>query len=133
MRKLFSLLAIVMAMALFSSCSSDSPSGVAEKAMKCIKAKDYKGYADLLLFNDADDAEKLQREKDGAAAMLGEKMDETMKEKDGIKDYKVVSEEVKDSVATVKMEIVFGNGDTKDNSFKMKKDKNGDWKIDGGK
>jgi hypothetical protein len=134
MRKLISLLAIVITAALISSCSSNSPKAVAEKAMKCIMDKDYKGYVNLVYFDESKEKpESIQRNKDATVAILGEKYDKLSEKKKGIKDYKVLSEEVKDSTAVVKMEISYGNGEKENNDVKMKMDKNGDWKIDNNK
>lgn len=134
MRKLISLLAIVITAALISSCSSNSPKAVAEKAMKCIMDKDYKGYVNLVYFDESKEKpESIQRNKDATVAILGEKYDKLSEKKKGFKDYKVLSEEVKDSTAVVKMEISYGNGEKENNDVKMKMDKNGDWKIDNNK
>ena len=114
MRKLISLLAIVITAALISSCSSNSPKAVAEKAMKCIMDKDYKGYVNLVYFDEKQrKPESIQRNKDATVAILGEKYDKLSEKEKGIKDYKVLSEEVKDSTAVVKMEISYGNGEEK--------------------
>ncbi len=76
MRKLISLLAIVITAALISSCSSNSPKAVAEKAMKCIMDKDYKGYVNLVYFDESKEKpETIQRNKDATVAILGEKYD----------------------------------------------------------
>lgn len=131
MRKLIIFLSIVVTAVLISSCSSNSPKAVAEKSMKCLMDKDYKGYVDLVYFNESKEKpESIQRNKDALIAILGDKYDELSEKKQGIKDYKVLSEEVKDSTAMVKMEVSYGNGEKEDESVKMKKDKNGDWKID---
>lgn len=133
MKNFFSVLAIVMTVVLMSSCSSDSPKTVAEKSMACIVDGDYKGYVEYIYFNDGGDAKKLQRDKDGTAALIGEKLDKTLHQKKGFKHYAVLSEEVQDTVATVKTKIVYGNGEIEEDVLNMKKDKHGDWKIDMGK
>lgn len=133
MRKLFYLLAVVFTALVVAACSnSDSPSSVAEKSVECIKNKDFKGYMELL-YDKNPGKKNTEQEKEAFAALLSEKYESTVAKKDGIKSYKVISEEVKDSVAKVKMQIVFGNGETDDDNVKLRMTKDGEWKLDQGK
>lgn len=114
-----------------SGCSDNSPKGVAEKAVSCMQAKDWKGYVDLMYFEEKE-GKDIAKEKEEFAALLKEKGDKTIDEKGGIKSYEIISEEIAEdgNTATVKAKIVYGNGEEdKDETIKLKKDGKGNWKI----
>lgn len=69
-------LLLVVAVAMCACSGGNTPSGVAEKAMKCIIDEDYEGYVDLIYMNEKAemDKEKLDEQKKQYAAMLKEKM-----------------------------------------------------------
>ncbi len=118
-----------------SSCSDNSPKGVAKKAISCMQAKDWNGYVDLLYF-DKEEGKDIDKEKEQLAALFKEKGEKELNKQGGIKSYEIVSEEISEdgNTATVTVKIVYGDGTEKDNEkIKMKKDANGDWKISLGK
>ncbi len=130
MKKILLFAVGVMAMCAISSCGgADTPASVAENSIECLKNKDYSGYVDLLdLDLEGKSSDEIKSTKLMYAGLLKSKFEETSKKDGDIKDYKVVSEEVQDSVASVKMAVIFENKvDTMDVS--LKKDKSGDWKI----
>ncbi len=134
MKKVMMMLVMAMSMMLVTGCDGgNTPSGVAEKSMKLLKDKDYKGYVDLFYFSEKAKKEEIEKNKQLCVSLMESKATEEFEKKGGIKEYKVVSEEVKDSVATVKVNVVYGNNSTKDENIKLKKDTSGNWKIDVGK
>lgn len=129
---LLSLFVAVAAMALWSCGDSNTPSAVAEKSVKCLQNSDYEGYVDLLGTNDGKDSEEGEEQ---LVALLREKGEKTMKEKQGLKSYEVLSEEISEdgNKATVEMKIVYGNGEEKTEKVKLAKNDKGEWRITWGK
>ena len=58
-----------------------------------------------------------------------------MRKNGGIKSYEALSEQIDESgeSAVVKMKIMYGDGSDKEDDIKLKKDEQGNWKIDMGK
>ena len=135
MKKLLGIIALFIAVFTMSSCSDNSPKGVAKKAISCMQAKDWNGYVDLLYF-DKEEGKDIDKEKEQLAALFKEKGEKELNKQGGIKSYEIVSEEISEdgNTATVTVKIVYGDGTEKNNEeIKMKKDANGDWKISLGK
>lgn len=134
MKKLFAIVVCCVAAIVIASCgdaADNTPSAVAEKSMKCLKNKDYKGYVDLMEIK-AKDGASVEETKNGYAAMLASKFQEAEKKTGAMKDYQVLGEEVKDSTAVVKVAVNYEQkSDTTEVKLKMNKD--GDWKLDAGK
>lgn len=136
MKKLLGLSCLLAAMLFITSCgSSNTPSGVAKASLQALQKKDYEAFAKLLYFKDVE-ADKLAEAQKGFASLMQEKLGKEMEKKGGIKSFEIVSEELNEAgdEAVVKAKIEYENGETKDdNEMKLRKDKNGDWKIDLGK
>ena len=134
MKKLFiSMFVAVVALTLWSCGPANTPSAVAEEACKCMQNEDYEGYADLMDLKKSEDGKGVEKEQ--LAALLREKGTKTMEKKQGIKSYKVESEEISEDgkSANVKMKIVYGNGDEDTQKMKLVKNDDGDWKLTMGK
>lgn len=133
MKKLLGLMALVAAMFAFTACGGgNSPKDVAEQAMKAVKDKDAKTLVDL--FDTADfeeEGESVQEQKDMLVAMYQEKLDE-MPQTNAVKSYETLSESIAEdgNTATVDMKIEYENGKTDTDVVKLKKDANGNWKLD---
>lgn len=135
MKKLLGLLSLVAVMFVMAACSGGStPGDVAEKAVKCLKDKDYKGYADLVEFQKKEDMD-VDKAREELAGLLESKLSKKVEKNDGIASYKVLSEEIAEDgkSAVVNMEITFGNGDTEKSKVKLMKNDSGDWRLDIGK
>ena len=122
-------------MLMLTSCKSESEQRqVAEKAMECLKNKDFKGYVDLMYFSESDsaDPEKLAQKKENMAQMLESKMSMSDGQKGGwkgIKKYSYVSEQTDSTTSVVKMAYV-NNEDKPDTmDIKLQLDEKGKWKI----
>ena len=126
-------MALVAAMFAFTACGGgNSPKDVAEQAKKAVKDKDAKTLVDL--FDTADfeeEGESVQEQKDMLVAMYQEKLDE-MPQTNAVKSYETLSESIAEdgNTATVDMKIEYENGKTDTDVVKLKKDANGDWKLD---
>lgn len=136
MRKLlisaFAFVAVCIMTACGGSVEQSGPRSVAEKSVECLKNKDFKGYVDLMYFpTEGKKAEEIEQTKAMYVSMLQNKYQEATKKDGDIKGYEFVSEEVKDSVATVKMVVSYENKtDTTDVKLKNKE---GKWFLDAGK
>ena len=133
MKKLFiSMFVAVVAFTLWSCGPANTPSAVAEEACKCVQNEDYEGYVELM---DLKETKNQESEKQQFVAMLREKGTKTMEKKQGIKSYKVESEEISEDgkSATVKMKMVYGDGSEDTTKVKLVKNDKGEWKMSFGK
>lgn len=133
MKKLFiSMFVAVVAFTLWSCGPANTPSAVAEEACKCVQNEDYEGYVELM---DLKETKNQESEKQQFVAMLREKGTKTMEKKQGIKSYKVESEEISEdgNSATVNMKVVYGDGSEDTSKIKLVKNDKGEWKISFGK
>lgn len=137
MKRLSILLGLIVIVLAMTSCSSNTPKAVAEKSVKCLIDKDFEGYVDLLYLEDKDsqDAAKLENDKKELAALLKSKAEKEYEKDKGLTSYETLKEEIAENgeTAVVKMKLTYGNGKSDDADIKLRKDKNGDWKIDFGK
>lgn len=137
MKRLSIFLGVALIALFIASCSGgNSPKVVAEKSMKCLVDKDFEGYVDLIYFSDKDmESADFQESKKQLAALIKDKGEKSISKKDNIKSFETISEEIAEdgNTANVKMKVVYGNGEEEANDIKMRKDKDGNWKIDMGK
>ena len=131
------ILFFVVAMATvfaFDSCkkSEVSPTDVALQSMELLKNKDYKGYAELVYFADSitSDSTKLKAKKESYASTLEKNFKQKSEKKGDIKEYKVMEEDIKDSVANIKIEVLTTKDQKDTMDVKLRKDANQQWKID---
>lgn len=131
MKKIFGFMVLAIAIFALSSCGGgNTPSAVAEKAVKCIQAEDYEGYVNLMNI-EVKEGEDIENAKTMLVALMKEKGGKSMKEKEGIKSYEILSEEIAEdgNTAVVKVKIVYGNGTEDEQKIKLVKDKDGEWKL----
>ena len=130
MKKVLTLATVCLFVLALCSCgSSNTPEAVTTKAIKCIIDKDYDGYVDLMYFKKEKSSEDMKQ----IVALVKDKMDKEMDQKQGIKDFKVETATVEDNKATVPYTLTYGNGETKEDTMKLIKTEKGDWMIDSGK
>lgn len=135
MKRFFKLAALAVVALVATSCGSDnSPKGVAEKAVACIQEKNYEGYVDLMYIREKE-GENIEEQKKAFAEMLKSKADKQFEKREGIKAYEVTGETVDEDgqSAKVDMKITYGNGEEETQTLPLRKDDNGDWKLDAGK
>ena len=126
---LCAITACLMMLAVMTSCGMDSsdPRSVAEAATQCLKNKDVEGYLKLT------NATPEQQEQ--FAALAKEKRLKEMDEKGGIDHFEVGEPKINEEKGTARVVVktFYGNGTDEEKSMNMKKDDNGDWKLDVGK
>lgn len=107
--KRFMILAAVVAASVFAvvACtSSNTPEAVAKKAINALQKGDYDTYASTFDLSSSD--QKM------LAGLAEEKVDEQMKEKGGIKSFKITDCRVNEETATVTVHVVYKNGEEED-------------------
>ena len=130
MKKVLTLATVCLFVLALCSCgSSNTPEEVTTKAIKCLIDKDYDGYVDMMYFK----KEKSNEDMKQIVALVKDKMDKELEQKQGIKEYKVGTPTIEDNKAVVPYTLTYGNGDTKEDNMKLVKTNNGKWMIDSGK
>ena len=130
MKKVLTLAAVCLFVLALCSCgASNTPEEVTTKAIKCLIDKDYDGYVDMMYFK----KEKSNEDMKQIVALVKDKMDKELEQKQGIKDYKVGTPTIEDNKAVVPYTLTYGNGDTKEDNMKLVKTNDGKWMIDSGK
>lgn len=130
MKKVLTLATVCLFMLALCSCgSSNTPEEVTTKAIKCLIDKDYDGYVDMMYFK----KEKSNEDMKQIVALVKDKMDKELEQKQGIKEYKVGTPTIEDNKAVVPYTLTYGNGETKEDNMKLVKTDDGKWMIDSGK
>lgn len=131
MRKvLFAFVACIMA-GIMTSCSDNSPRGVAEKAMGCIIDEDYREYFDYVYF-----PEEKKQEKEAYITMIEGKVKKDKEKGGGNRakpvSFKFVSEEIDENSgrARVVFDVTYDSGKTQKEPVNLKKEKDGKWYIE---
>ena len=123
MKKILVMFTMCLMMAVMTSCGGheNSPKGVAMAGVECLADKDYKGCMNLT------DAKEEQKQ---MMTQLLEKVGKEGEQKGGMKSYEVVDEQIDEEkgTATVKVKVVYGNGEEKTNEMKCVK-KDGKWLL----
>ncbi len=133
MKKILFFVVAMAAIFAFDSCKkSEGPADVAMKSVELLKNKDYKGYADLVYFEDSitSDSTKLKSKKESYANMLEKNYKQKSEKQGDIKEYKLLEEDAKDSVANVKIEVLTTKDQKDTMDVKLRKDANQQWKIE---
>lgn len=131
MKKLFAFMAAVFAALTLASCGGDNtPKGVTEQFIKAIQDQDGEKMASLIYFPDGKSPET-EGEREQFVAMMNGKVNTTYANYGKLKSYEIQSEEVSEdgteAVVAVHMEY---EKKTSDDKVKLKKDPEGNWKID---
>lgn len=131
MRKvLFAFVACIMA-GIMTSCSNNTPRGVAEKAMECIIDEDYREYFDYVYF-----PEEKKQEKEAYISMIEGKVKKEKENGSGSRakpvSYKFVSEEIDENSgrARVVLDVTYDSGKTQKEPVNLIKEKDGKWYIE---
>lgn len=131
MKKLVGFIAFLVGTLFLTACSSSSPSDVTKKAYGYIQDEDYESYVDLLYVKPGENAEQVKKEKKDLILLLKGLSEQKTAETNKIKSYKVISEEIDENgeEAVVKMNVVYENGKEEEETTRLKKDEDGNWKI----
>jgi ABC-type glycerol-3-phosphate transport system substrate-binding protein len=128
MKQIKILLLAVVASLVFAGCGNNSktPSDIALKVMDAAKDLDFKTIKQYLTNNPVESLEEFEKS-------IKENTEETNDIKERMKGakWKIVSENIAEdgNSATVKMEIIFVNGETKSHEVDLVK-VDGEWKVD---
>ncbi|MCI5911919.1 MAG: DUF4878 domain-containing protein [Prevotella sp.] len=136
MKKILFVAVMCLFAVMFSGCGgAKTPKDVAEKSIKCLKNKDYKGYVELVSLKDEAkmSSEELKKSREQMAVLLESKISSEVDKKGGIDSYEIGEETIDEDEAKVKATIKYGDGSEKESTIKLKKNEDGDWKIDAGK
>ena len=136
MKKILFVAVMCLFAVMFSDCGgAKTPKDVAEKSIKCLKNKDYKGYVELVSLKDEAkmSSEELKKSREQMAVLLESKISSEVDKKGGIDSYEIGEETIDEDEAKVKATIKYGDGSEKESTIKLKKNEDGDWKIDAGK
>lgn len=131
MKKLVGFITLLFGALFLAACSSSTPSDVAKKAYGYIQDENYESFVDLLYVAPGEDAEKAKKEKESLVYLMKGLSGQNAEDKDKIKSYEVISEEIDESgeKAVVKMKVVYKDGKEKEETTKLKKDEDGNWKV----
>ena len=136
MKKILFVAVMCLFAVMFSGCGgAQTPKDAAEKSSKCLKVKDYKGYVELVSLQDEAkmSSEELKKSREQMAVLLESKISSEVDKKGGIDSYEIGEETIDEDEAKVKATIKYGDGSEKESTIKLKKNEDGDWKIDAGK
>lgn len=131
MKKFVGFITLLFGALFLAACSSSTPSDVTKKAYGYIQDENYESFVDLLYVAPGEDAEKTKKEKESLVYLMKGLSGQDSDKKDKVKSYEVISEEIDETgeEAIVKMKVVYENGKEKEEKTKLKKDEDGNWKI----
>lgn len=119
------IFAFILSAFAFVACSnsSNNPSDLAVEYVKAAAKGDAEKVLDMLMI----DEEPSQEEVDKFSALI-ESYGEEIEAKGGLKKVNVLDEEISDDRAKIQIEMIFGDGSTETENFKLEK-VDGKWKI----
>ena len=131
MKKIFGILVLFSAMALFmTSCSPSSPGDAFKGYMEMMKNGDNKGFAQGFAVDETQTPEEQEQQAQLIENLIGDKTKKMMEEKQGLKDVQVLEETIGEDgkTATLKVKFVYGDGSEEESTQEMVKQ--GDkWKM----
>ncbi len=127
MKKVIKSLLVLAIMTVFVACSSSTPKSAMEKYGTDLCKGNYQAYVEGI----ATDEPLSANEKAQFIALVKDKAQSEYDKKGGLKDIKVIKEDIAagDSTAVVYYEVHFGNGTAEDGQQKMVL-QDGKWKMD---
>ena len=112
---------------------SSSPKTTAKKVLTCMQQKDYDGLVELIAVQ-GKDAKEEQEARESLKSLLKEKG--SKEDSEEIESFNILDETIAEDgqTATVKYSVKYkGSNTERTEQLKMKKDKDGEWKVDMGK
>ena len=115
MKKFVSMAAMLLLVGIMVSCGPATPSDIAVDSVKYIMVGDYESYVNTF--------DMTVEEKQQYREMCEKKVTKGLQEKNGVADYKIVSETISEdgTKATVEALITYGNGESETTKFKFVK------------
>lgn len=134
MKKILSIAILMAFAAMVTSCSSssDTPTAVAEKLIELMKAKDYEKVADYMYVKPGTSAEEEEQGKAMIVGLMQNKASKDIDSKGGIDSYETISETISESgeKAVVVINVIYGDGSSKEQKTKTIKGEDGKWYLD---
>lgn len=130
MKKILFACCLAMMALAFTSCGGNSPVGVVNEYIECLKSGDYEKAVDLMHFN----KELTDEDKQQLVDFLKDKMGKSIESKQGIASFTVDNADLSEDgeSANVSYTINYGDGTSKTDNGKVVKVGN-EWKIESGK
>lgn len=120
MKKLLFITAILAGALAFTSCSSNTPKGVAKKAIAALQKGDYKAYAATFDLSESD--------QQWLAGVAEEKVNKQLESKRGVKSFEISDVKMNgEDRAVVTVHVCYNNGEEIDEHMSYVK-KDGVWK-----
>lgn len=116
------------------ACGGNTPSDVAEQAYSYMKDGEYAKCVELM-YSDTENADEYEAGAKMMEGLLQASYEKIKAKNGGIKSYEVVSEDLSEDgeEAVVSMKVTYEDNSVEDEDMKLKKNKDGDWKLYMGK
>lgn len=129
MKNVYVILMVVGSM-LLAACSSNSPTGVVEKAFNAMMAGDFDTYARCFYVEDKSDPERVEKDIQDLVKLM-ERNSENESEDEKVQEYEILNEEASNTGkwVCVSYKLKYKNGKETEADFYVTKDSDGSWKI----
>ena len=124
------ILGVLILTLVMTSCNSNTPTKVAEKSIACIQKGDYEGYVDLIYQKKEEGKDKKEIEDEKQKLLY---VFDYMTERCFFIELSEIITCKDGKNAIVKMKMVMGDGSETTDDIKLRKDEDGNWKLDIGK
>ncbi len=124
MKKLVIVLAVIAMVISMSSCKkngSTTPTGAAKAYYECLKGGDFKAAVKSTYKYNKEMTAEEQKKADESIDALADKLSMAMSFTGGIKDFTISDEAIDGEMATVKVKITYGNGESDEKTEQLKK------------
>lgn len=133
MKKLTVVMLCAIALVAFSSCKSKTKSAsvAAKEYTDHLKNGNYDEFVEVIAFDNCVPAQEIPQHKAEASQVMKTKAHKAIQDKGGIKDTKIVKEEVASDGknAEVIVEHIYNNGDVENVSYDLILDEENNWKV----
>ena len=123
MKKLVIVLAVIAMVISMSSCkkNASTPTGAAKAYYECLKGGDFKAAVKSTYKYNKEMTAEEQKKADESIDALADKLSMAMSFTGGIKDFTISDEAIDGDMATVKVKITYGNGESDEKTEQLKK------------
>lgn len=129
MKKVCVILMIIGSM-LLTACSSNTPTGIVEKAFDAMVAGDFDTYARCFYMEDKSDPERVEKDIQDLVKLM-ERNSENESEDEKVQGYEILNEEASKTGkwVCVSYKLKYKSGKETESDFYVTKDTDGSWKI----
>ncbi|MBO7573093.1 MAG: DUF4878 domain-containing protein [Bacteroidales bacterium] len=124
MKKLVIVLAVIAMVISMSSCKKNgasTPTDAAKAYYECLKGGDFKAAVKSTYKYNKEMTAEEQKKADETVEALADKLSMAMSFTGGIKDFTVSDEAINGEMASVKVKITYGNGESDEKTEQLKK------------